>query len=346
MNKKAVSLTISWILWSVGYYLFYPFLSIFLNKVISEPNIPKFYMILQIFAVPLPLIGGFLGEKLGRDKLIIISMGLSGVGLILLPFSHDFTSAIIFGLIYYLFGLSLPNYYIYMSSIGKGYISLIWGYSILPSLFSPYLGGVIAESLSIETVFRIAGVFFILAGLPIFYINNDENVKSNNLTNDVIKIDLRRVFLPMICIIPIAIISPFIYLYIFNKYNLDYIEIGILSTLAEVLGMILVFIHYKVKRTKEILSVSLFLFSLISLTYYNPIPVIFFGLWESIIPLSLEYAIPKQPVKVIPLINSLQFSSWLIGYVISYAINNPDYLILLSSILVLIDLIILNFPKI
>ncbi|MEM4137949.1 MAG: hypothetical protein QW250_00105 [Sulfolobaceae archaeon] len=345
MNRKAIPLILSWVFWSIGYYLFYPFLSIFLSKIFNESEIPKFYLISQFFGISLPIIGGILGEKIGYKNTIIISMSLSGMGLILLSFSYDFTSALLFQFVYYLYALSLPNYYLYLSSMGKGYISLTWGYSILPSLICPYLGGLIAENFGIRTIFIFAGIFFITSALPIFHIHN---ITVNKIVyNNYIKINLKlkKLFIPLICIIPIAVVSPFIYLYVYNKYNLHYIEIGILSTLAEILGMVLVFLHYKLKKTKHLLITSLILFSLIVLTYYTPFTVIFFGLWESIIPLSLEYTIPKDSPKLISVINSLQSIAWLIGYLISYLVNTPDLLIILSSMLTLVIAIVINSIK-
>ncbi|MEM0174138.1 MAG: hypothetical protein QXI16_06515, partial [Sulfolobaceae archaeon] len=113
----------------------------------------------------------------------------------------------------------------------------------------------------------------------------------------------------------------------------------------EILGMVLVFLHYKLKKTKHLLITSLILFSLIVLTYYTPFTVIFFGLWESIIPLSLEYTIPKDSPKLISVINSLQSIAWLIGYLISYLVNTPDLLIILSSMLTLVIAIVINSIK-
>jgi MFS family permease len=306
----------------------------------SYNEITLFYVISQILAIPLPILGSYLGKRINYKNTIILSILTASIGLALLQFSHNLLTALSTYFIYQLILLSLPNYYVYLSSIGSGAISVTWAYSILPSIVSPYIGGIIVEKFGFNVLFLISSIILASAAIPIFFINTRI---INDKKDQGLKIS--RIVISLLSIIPISIVSPIIYLFIYEKYNLEYSIVGFLSTIAELVGMSILLISYKIKKSKEFLIVSFSIYSLVYFSLISPYAVIFFGMWESIIPLSLEETLKGLKVKQISVVNSFQSIGWLLGYLISYYINNPILSIEIASIISTIMVFILLIVK-
>ncbi len=76
-----MAIAVSWTLWGgVGYYTYYPFLSIFLVKFMPETQLGLFYTILTAAAVPIPILGGaVLGKVIGIKRTMTLGMTLSAL---------------------------------------------------------------------------------------------------------------------------------------------------------------------------------------------------------------------------------------------------------------------------
>ena len=315
----------SWFIWGLSYYLYYPFVSLYVVKFVKDVTLV--YLISAIFAIPLPLIGGKLARKIGLVKTMILGGIISGIGLIMVGLAKDLLLLIVSYIITSSFFLALPSYYSYMNNLGKGTISVVWAISILPSLFTPYIGGVIASLLGLREVFIIAGIIMIFTGIPLL------GLEEINVKNEKVRLNY-KILIPILVILPIALAFPFIYLVLRENYSMSYEEIGEIATLAELLGAFFTFLYSRFER-KFLLSVYLFLFSLASLVYVNPFFSVFFGLWEAIIPSALEESREKSP-EAFGLINSMQQFGWLIGYLASYLAFSARLSLLASSVLALI----------
>jgi len=325
MNGSVARLAGSWFIWGLSYYLYYPFVSLYIVKFVKDVTLV--YLISTIFAIPLPLIGSKLARKIGLVKAMIIGGIVSGIGLSMFGLAKDLSLLIISYVITSGFFLALPSYYSYMNNLGKGTISIVWAVSILPSLFTPYIGGIIASFLGLREVFIIAGIIMIFTGIPLLGLEEisvkDEEIKLNY-----------KMLIPILVILPLALAFPFIYLVLKENYSMSYEEIGVIATLAEILGAFFTFLYSRLGR-KFLLSVYLLLFSLVSLVYVNPFFSVFFGLWEAIIPSALEESREKSP-EAFGLINSMQQFGWFIGYLASYFAFSARLSLLVSSILALI----------
>ncbi|MEJ2774803.1 hypothetical protein WIW90_00975 [Sulfolobaceae archaeon RB850M] len=322
MNKTEL-LALSWFLWGVSYYLYYPLISIYAIQFITTNELPTLYISYSVLGMLMPLIGYKISKRIGIVKSIILGMALGGMGLILMGLAVNMETLFISYSLSSTVFISLPNYYSYMSNLGKGVISKVWAFSILPSLFSPFVGGEVATIFSLRYVFIIAGLFNILASLPITRL---EDIKVMDDNGSLIS---RKVLIPYVVIIPISLSFPYVFLEVKDVYNLDYTEIGLLATIAEILGAVLTLLSsYK----KGFLPLFLFLFSLTYLLYLNPLFAIFFGNWEAIIPTSLEDSNAKS-TRDFAVINSLQQSAWLVGYLISLSLSSPKLSLLSSSII-------------
>jgi len=334
MNNSVARLAGSWFIWGLSYYLYYPFVSLYLVKFVNDVTLV--YLVSTIFAIPFPLIGGKLARKIGLVKTMELGGVISGIGLIMMGLSNSLTWIIVSYIIASGFFLALPSYYSYMNNLGKGTISVVWAISILPSLFTPYIGGIIASLLGLREVFIIAGIFMIFTSLPLI------RLKEIDVPSQVIRVNY-RVLIPIVVILPIALTLPFIYLVLKEVYLMSYEEIGEIATLAEILGAFFTFLYSRFTK-KFFLSVYLFLFSLVPLVYVNPFFSIFFGLWEAIIPSALEESSVKSP-EALGLINTFQQIGWFIGYLASFLAFSVRLSLLSSSILAVILGILFLFIK-
>ncbi len=340
MNTKERSLLVSWIIWSAAYYMYYPFVSIYLSRFVEESKLSLFFAVFQAVSLPLPLIGAKIGKG-NRILPIIVGMLVGGIGMAMLPFSRNILEATIFMSLNYFIFLSLPSYYSLMSEIGEGTITRIWSLSILPSIIMPSLGGVIAQYLGLRWLFVIGGIILAISFLPMA---NFSYISLGRISLSF-KISMRS-FLPSILILPIAMEFPYIYLVVYGYFHLTKEIVGIIATLAEILGIVLSYLASKViSRKKYFLSLSLFLFSLTSLYFLSPTIAIFFGCWEAIVPLTLEYFSYRKTVYDFALINIMQGLGWIFGYLIDYLIPNISLLLLSSSLIAFLLGLIILFTK-
>ncbi|QGA54268.1 hypothetical protein GFS03_06605 [Sulfolobus sp. E5-1-F] len=340
MNTKERSLLGSWIIWSAAYYMYYPFISIYLSRFVEESKLSLLFVVFQAVSLPLPLIGAKI-SKVNRILPIIIGMLVGGIGMIMLPFSRNILEVIIFMCLNYFIFLSLPSYYSLMSEIGEGTITRIWSLSILPSIVMPSVGGLIAQYLGLRWLFMIGGIVLATSFLPMVNLSyNPLNRISLNF-----KIGIRS-FLPAILILPIAMEFPYIYLVVYDYFHLTKEIVGIIATSAEILGMVLSYLASKlISKKKYFLSLSLFLFSLTSLYFISPTIAIFFGCWESIVPLTLEYFSSRKTVYDFALINIMQGLGWIFGYLIDYLMPNISILLLSSCLIAFLLGLIILFIK-
>lgn len=282
MNTKEIYIAISWILWSIAYYAYYPFISIYLSEFTDA--IAEVYMIAQLSSFLFIALGIYL-EKIGISlrNLIILGMFLSGIGLIMLSYSHSFILATLSLVLNYSFYLSLPSFYYYMSYVGKGIIAKVWGLSIFPSFIMPAIGGLISQYFGFKTLFIISGLVLSLSASPVLRLD-DISVKE-----DRFRVDIKKL-VPLLFVLPVALISPYIFLEVKELYGLSNAIVGIIADIAEILGISLLLLAPRlIKDFKKLLMLSLLIFSVTALIYISPYFAIFYGSWEAIIPLSLEF---------------------------------------------------------
>ncbi|BCU70966.1 hypothetical protein [Stygiolobus caldivivus] len=333
--RKIGLIILSWLFWGVSYYLSYPFISIYAVQFIPSRYVSLVYVFFTLSAIPMPLLGAKVSRKLGVVKTVWLGMFLSGFGYLVVSLAKDFSEMVIGFMVSYTTFLSLPNFYSYMSSCGKGTISRVWGISILPSLFTPSIAGVLGSYIGLKYVFLLAGVFNWASSLPVLFLDEKPVLRGKMSMSKAITI-------PVLVVFPIALVFPYVFLEIKTIYRLSDVYIGVFATSAEAVGMVLTLLSSYVKRT--LLSVYLFLFSLIPLIYISPVFSIFFGSWEAIIPSSLENLTDNSP-ETYAVINSLQQVGWLIGFIVSAISFSPLISILISSAFSLALSILLFFTR-
>ncbi|AHC52514.1 hypothetical protein SUSAZ_05640 [Sulfolobus acidocaldarius SUSAZ] len=322
MNRVAL-LSASWFIWGIAYYLYYPYTSIYASEFIRERLIPLIYIAYTLIGIPSALLSAKVSRFLGMKRSILIFMALSGIGLVIVAIATTLPVLILgFTISSSSLLIALPNYYYYMNNLGKGVISKVWAISILPAVFTPVIGGTIAQLLGIRYVFLTAGLFMTLSGLPVLGLKYEEQsvvfYQSTKKLNP----------LPGLVIIPISLASPFVFLVTKDMYNLSYITLGVLATMSEVIGMIVVFFS---AGKNKLLPIYLILFSLVYLVFFNPLFSLAFGLWEVLIPLAIE-EVNGNSVSAYSRMISIQQTFWLIGYFASLLALSVKFSLLISAI--------------
>ncbi len=321
--RANLPISASWFLWGSGYYLYYPYISIYLQKVLGN-SFSYSFIVFTLFAIPFSLLGGVLHRVLGVKGSAILGMGLSGVGLFLLQMSSTPFDVLMSGVMIYTFFISLPNFYSAMASLDSKCIARIWSISVIPSTFMPAVGGFLSQSFGIPFVFLISAIITAASGLPVSMAKF--TIKDNSSTS--LKV------LPFLSMIPIATSFPFVYVRL-THFGFSLEEVGIMSTLAEVIGLTASFLSTRAENFKAMV-VLMSLFSLVGLESEFPYFSLAFGLWEAIIPVSLEGSNSTTPWQF-GVINAFQQMGWLIGFVVSYIVGERSLLVSsLFSILVLL----------
>ena len=319
--KKVGLIMLSWVFWGISYYFSYPFISIYTTSFIPSQYVSLLYVLFTLFAIPMPVLGAKTSRSLGVVKTMWLGMFISGFGYLIVALAKDFTELAIGFIISYTTFLSLPNFYSYMSSCGKGVITRVWGFSILPSLFTPVIGGFLADYFGIRLVFLVAGVFNWVSSVPILFLE-EKVLPRGKITFS------RKSLIPILVIFPISLVFPYVYLEIKTTYNLNDFFVGVLATLAEIFGMFLTFISSYIRR--PFLPVYLAIFSFLPLMLVSPCFSVLFGSWEAIIPSALEEVDDRSP-ETYASINSLQQIGWLMGFIASAISFSPVLSIFISS---------------
>lgn len=328
--KARTAVTLSWVLWSSGYYLYYPFYSLVAERVVGEAGLGRLYFFVTVINVFLPLIGALVAERLGVRLAIPISLTLSGIGVAMIPLANSPVTLYLCSVLSFAFFLGLPSYYAVMSKLGEGTISFVWAVSLLPSLVFPTLGGTIVQYFGFVLDFALAGILVVLASL--FTFSLDDARERGRLHSPSV--------IPMLVIVPISVISPF-FTPILSSLGLDYQEIGILISVSELLGM---FMAFYLRRLGSLgLTISLLVFSMIYFTSVNPWVGVTYGAWEAIIPLSLDYAVNDKTIRGYSVTISSQQVGWLVGYAVDSVLGDPGLLLMISSV-VSLTLAVLSIP--
>ncbi len=329
MRPQERSLLLSWTLWSVAYYMYFPFLSIYFSKFVPEGEVGLLYLAFQVSSLPFPFLGAKLHRR-GPSVPIVLGMGMSGLGLSLLSIARDAVEVVAFMVINYSFYLALPSYYLLMERQGEGTITRIWAFSILPSLFMPSVGGALAQLIGLRGLFAVSGIVLASSLLPMLKVNcMGEEGARGGLPKSALAIP--------IMILSVSMASPYVYLLAYLDFSLSKFQVGELSTLAEVVGMAFSFASSYYREKRVALALSLALFSLVSLLGFSPFFALFFGLWEAIIPLSTEvFAGRTSSVEDYAVVVALGDLGWALGYLVDSMWDNARLAILSAGLVSLL----------
>ncbi|MGC8567212.1 MAG: hypothetical protein ACP5I6_06450 [Caldisphaera sp.] len=323
MNRDVMLITASWFIWGAGFYVYYPFYTVFLSNLIGVKQLSMFFILLELATLSFPVIGALISRLINIKYAIAIAMVISGIGLFLIPFSKNFVSVLITSALSYFFYAALPNYYSLMRYFGSGVLTRVWAVSVLPAVIFPLIGGITAEGFGVKYPFLIAALLTSLSGIIMIY------EKTDSVKREKFVISFGKDPTPAISIIPIALVTPFIMPVLVKLYGMSYFKLGVVDAMLEGLGMTAGFILPLIGSFG--LPISLFVFSLVSLTYVNWPYALSFGMREAIIPLSLDYWMASNSPESIAIVNTFQQFGWIIGYIVSWILIEPKYNFIASS---------------
>ncbi|MEM3352208.1 MAG: hypothetical protein QW799_05245, partial [Saccharolobus sp.] len=78
---------------------------------------------------------------------------------------------------------------------------------------------------------------------------------------------------------------------------------------------------------------------------FSPAMAIFFGAWEAIIPLTLEYFPSRKSPEDFAIINVMQGLGWIMGYIVDYTLGNINLLLVSSGIIAFLSACIILISK-
>lgn len=288
--RSIKSIVISWTLWGISYYLYSPYLTVFLKSIVKEDLVGFLYVMSSITGLIYALIPLYT-KKI--KEVTIISLILSGIGLILLSFSYNATISILSIILFSMYWTSIPIFYMSM----RDNVAKIWAISMIPALVIPFISEIIVTTIGVRYIFTISGVMMALTALPI--INIDITSRGGDQTSH--KFNLSPI---IFTIIPLSISLP--YLYVNMPLNL----VPIAYAIGELIG---IFMALFLSKLEKGLPLALLGFSLIFTNSIFPFGAIFFGISEALTALgidNIEINNFKDAVKV----TLVEILMWLTGY--------------------------------
>lgn len=287
----------SWTLWGMAYYLYSPYITVFLKSLVREEDlIGLFYVLSSLVGLFYALLPRYTTKI---KEITIISLLFSGVGLILFSFSENIITVFVSLILYSMYWVSVPVFYVLI----RENVAKIWAISMTPAILIPFLGEKLLNVLGIRGIFIIAGMIMVLTALPLI------NVKFEGRGGDTKENKLNP--LPLIfTILPLSISIP--YLYISLPLNL----IPLIYAIGEGIGILMA---YYLNNKEKGLPIALLVFSLISLNNVIPFGAMFYGISEALTALgidNLKIKSLKDSIKV----TVVEISMWLIGYAIATAL--------------------------
>jgi len=293
------AVVVSWTLWGIAYYLYSPYLTVFLKGIVKEDYIGILYVLSSIVGLAYAL----LPKITTRIKEITVaSLIVSGLGLILLSFSNNVEIASLSILLYSMYWVSIPVFYLLM----RDNVAKVWAISMIPALIIPFIGGKIITVLGLKGIFMTSGVIMALTALPLINVEirgREEGVQERKRD----KINLS----PLIfTILPLSIALP--YLYVNTPLSL----IPIVYALGEGIGIGIALYLSKVRRG---LAIALSTFSLISLNNVIPFGAMFYGISEALTALGID-GIKIKSLKDSVKVTLTEISMWLVGYAVATAL--------------------------
>ncbi|BFH72781.1 hypothetical protein SJAV_07250 [Sulfurisphaera javensis] len=323
--RSIKAIAISWTLWGLAYYLYSPYLTVFLKSIVKEDFIGVIYILSSLVGLVYAIIPLYTNKV---KEVTIVSLILSGLGLVLLSFSINPISVIISIILYSMYWVSVPVFYLLM----RDEVAKIWAISMLPALLIPFISENIIISLGLRYIFIISGIIMAFTAVPIINVEIKGRGVATGKNNN---------FTPLIfTILPLSISLPYLYI----KIPLSLIPV--IYAIGEFIGILMATYFSKMKRG---LSLALLSFSLISTNSILPFGAMFYGISEALTALgvdNVEINDLKDSVKV----TLVEISLWLIGYTLATAlfVISPFLPTIYASLLAILFglLTLLVFPKV
>ncbi|MFP3283734.1 MAG: hypothetical protein RXP97_06705 [Nitrososphaeria archaeon] len=315
-QRSSTSIAISWFLWGMGYYAYFAYLSPYMATFVEPSYISRVYVLVGLAAVAYPAAGLMTHRFIGARGSISLWMSIAGLGISLMGMARGFAQFVVLLSLNQAFYAAMPSYYASLAREEASYIPLVWALSVAPSFFMPTVGGFLASRLGYTALFAASGALIVSSFIPVAACSGLRAGEGVGTARGWIR--------AIPAMVPVALEAPYIFLIIERAYGLSSVELGLIASAGEAVGMLSAL---ALRRRPWGIAAALAGFSLTALVAASWTCGVAFGFWEAVIPLAIAYVSSESPgVKFYAYLTTLQALTFLAGYVASAAVASVNYM--------------------
>ena len=168
-------LFLSFFVWSFGYGLYNYVWPIFLRELDADPGQVGLVLSIGFLAIAATMIpGAILANKYELRILLIIGWALTLPVPLLYYFARTWTDVIPGIILFQLTGFNVPAFNAYIAGVGKRRTSganfgIVWASAPLGFVFSPAVGGLLLDWISIREIFLLSFILFAVSAVVLFW---------------------------------------------------------------------------------------------------------------------------------------------------------------------------------
>ena len=179
-------LFLSFFLWSFGFGLYNYVWPIFLRDLNADPSQVGLVLSIGFLAIAATMIpGAILANRYELRLLLVIGWALSIPVPLLYYFARTWTDVLPGIILLQATGFNIPAFNAYIAGIGKqkatgANFGIVWASAPLGFVFSPAVGGLLLNWISLREIFLLTFALFTVSTLVIFWMKTQPPVESDN----------------------------------------------------------------------------------------------------------------------------------------------------------------------
>ncbi len=253
MTRDLKILSISMLLWGIGEWMFYIFQPLYIQQLGADPIMIGSILgvnglVMSISQIP----SGYLADRIGRRPLMWFSW-ISGLAATWIMALAPSLGTFVIGLMLYGVTSSVMaplNTYVQAArgkwSVGRAVSFISSAYNI-GGIVGPIIGGIIAETFSLRSVYYASGVLFAFSTLTVLFVRK-QPVEARTIMEDDTHLLHNRRFLGLLLVIALVMLAvtlpqPLTANFLQNQRNLSLGQIGGLGSLGA-LGSVLMMLAF------------------------------------------------------------------------------------------------------
>ncbi|MBT9130440.1 MAG: Multidrug resistance protein MdtG [candidate division WS2 bacterium] len=268
LDRNIKLLFISHFLWFMGLGLYLTLWPLYLKELGADPKLIGLITSLSLLIATLTFLpGGYLSDILGRKKLMLFGWLLATPSALVFALAPDWKIITLGIFLYHLSFILIPalDAYIAMySPSDKLHFSYTFVYVLGSSslIFSPVIGGFIAQNLGIRSIFYFSFFLYLLSSLVIFFLASDKKREpklSKPTKTTVLPLEKPSFILPILkyllgfslLVLLLYPVNPFIYIFLQEYKNINLLQVGYLGSIGGVGSFLFAFLVEKYHKDKN-----------------------------------------------------------------------------------------------